>query len=70
MPGLIDMHVHIEKETGPGKYLEAFTMNNAREAVRQPYKNSADWIKVTETGGVLSMARVERALNSPRKRSG
>ena len=44
MPGLIDMHVHIEKETGPGKYLEAFTMNNAREAVRQPYKNSADWI--------------------------
>ena len=29
MPGLIDMHVHMEGETDPGSYLEKFTMNKA-----------------------------------------
>lgn len=29
MPGLIDMHVHIESETSPGKYMETFTFNPA-----------------------------------------
>ncbi|AEH01338.1 amidohydrolase family protein [Lacinutrix sp. 5H-3-7-4] len=29
MPGLIDMHVHIESETNPKKYLEVFTQNEA-----------------------------------------
>ncbi|MBC2846328.1 metal-dependent hydrolase family protein [Winogradskyella flava] len=29
MPGLIDMHVHIESETNPKKYLEAYTQNDA-----------------------------------------
>jgi len=29
MPGLIDMHVHIEGETSPTRYLEAFTKNDA-----------------------------------------
>lgn len=145
MPGWIDMHVHIEGDPGPTKYLEAFTINeadraynaqeiahrtlmagfttvrdlggsgvnvslrnairkgtvtgpriftvekslattgghadptngrnnelmgdpgpkegvvnsieDARKAVRQRYKNGADWIKITATGGVLSMAK-------------
>ncbi len=145
MPGLIDMHVHIEGETNPNKYLETFTKNeadvayiaseiaqrtllagfttvrdlggsgvnvslrnaikegkvigpriftaekalgttgghadptngrrkelmgdpgpkegvvngvdDARKAVRQRYKNGADWIKITATGGVLSVAK-------------
>lgn len=145
MPGWIDMHVHIESETGPTKYLEEFTLNDAdiaynaqeialrtlmagfttvrdlggsgvnvslrnaindkkvtgpriftvekslattgghadptngrkndlmgdpgpkegvvnsiedaKKAVRQRYKNGADWIKITATGGVLSMAK-------------
>lgn len=145
MPGWIDMHVHIEGDPGPTKYLEAFTNNeadvaynaqdiarrtllagfttvrdlggsgvnvslrnainrgtvigpriftvekslattgghadptngrkrelmgdpgpkdgvinsieDARKAVRQRYKNGADWIKITATGGVLSMAK-------------
>lgn len=145
MPGWIDMHVHIEGDPGPAKYLEAFTINeadraynaqeiahrtlmagfttvrdlggsgvnvslrnaikkgtvtgpriftvekslattgghadptngrnkelmgdpgpkegvvnsieDARKAVRQRYKNGADWIKITATGGVLSMAK-------------
>ncbi|WP_299338400.1 amidohydrolase family protein [uncultured Psychroserpens sp.] len=29
MPGLIDMHVHIEHETNPKRYLEAYTLNDA-----------------------------------------
>ena len=29
MPGLIDMHVHIEHETNPKKYLQAYTQNDA-----------------------------------------
>jgi len=29
MPGLIDMHVHIESETNPKAYLEAYTLNDA-----------------------------------------
>jgi len=29
MPGLIDMHVHIEGETSPSRYLEEFTQNEA-----------------------------------------
>lgn len=145
MPGFIDMHVHIEGETSPTRYLERFTKNNsdvaltaaeianrtllagfttvrdlggsgvnvslrnainkgtvpgpriftaekaigttgghadptngmrkdlmgdpgpaegvinspadARKAVRQRYKNGADLIKITATGGVLSVAK-------------
>ena len=29
MPGLMDMHVHVESETGPNKYIEQFTKNKA-----------------------------------------
>ncbi len=145
MPGLIDMHVHIEHETNPKRYLQAYTLNDAdvafssvnyaeitlmsgfttvrdlggsgvnvalrnainaskvkgpriftaekalattgghadptngakksimgnpgpkegvvngvedaKKAVRQRYKNGADLIKITATGGVLSMAK-------------
>ena len=145
LPGLIDMHVHLESETGPNNYIEPFTLNDAdvafnsvgyakrtllagfttvrdlggsgvnvalrnvinagkitgpriftsekslattgghadptngykkelmgdpgpkegvvnsiedaRKAVRQRYKNGADWIKITATGGVLSVAK-------------
>lgn len=31
--------------------------DDARKAVRQRYKNGADWIKITATGGVLSVAK-------------
>lgn len=145
LPGFIDMHVHIEGETGPTQYLDEFTLNeadvaynayeiaqrtlmagfttvrdlggsgvnvalrnainsgkvsgpriytaekalattgghadptngrnnelmgdpgpydgvvngvdDAAKAVRQRYKNGADWIKITATGGVLSVAK-------------
>jgi len=29
MPGFIDMHVHVEGETSPTRYLDRFTKNNA-----------------------------------------
>ena len=32
-------------------------IEDARKAVRQRYKNGADWIKITATGGVLSVAK-------------
>lgn len=32
MPGLIDMHVHIESQTSPTRYLERFTMSDAQRA--------------------------------------
>jgi len=145
MPGLIDMHVHMEHESNPKAYLEKYTLNDAdyafksvkfsnttlmagfttvrdlggtgvnislkkaiaagtidgprvftagkslattgghadptngskksiignpgpkegvvnsvddaKKAVRQRYKNGADWIKITATGGVLSVAK-------------
>lgn len=34
MPGLIDMHVHIESETSPKAYIEKYTLNDADVAFR------------------------------------
>jgi imidazolonepropionase-like amidohydrolase len=34
MPGLIDMHVHLEGETSPDRYLETFTLNPEDRAFR------------------------------------
>lgn len=33
------------------------SVDDAEQAVRQRYKNGADWIKITATGGVLSVAK-------------
>jgi len=33
------------------------SVSDAKKAVRQRYKNGADWIKITATGGVLSVAK-------------
>tara|TARA_R110002073_G_scaffold72537_1_gene177669 strand:+ start:702868 stop:704148 length:1281 start_codon:yes stop_codon:yes gene_type:complete len=33
------------------------SIDDAKKAVRQRYKNGADWIKITATGGVLSVAK-------------
>ena len=34
MAGLMDMHVHIEGESSPTRYLERFTLNDADRALR------------------------------------
>ena len=33
LPGLVDMHVHLESETNPSKYLQRFTNNEADDAL-------------------------------------
>lgn len=50
LPGLIDMHVHLESETNPGKYLERFTNNEADNAF-----NSVGFAKVTLMAGFTTV---------------
>ncbi|MBO3117103.1 amidohydrolase family protein [Winogradskyella sp. DF17] len=50
MPGLIDMHVHIESETNPKKYLEAYTLNEADVAF-----NSVKLARVTLVNGFTTV---------------
>ena len=50
MPGLIDMHVHIESETNPKAYLEGYTLNDADVAF-----NSLHYAKVTLMSGFTTV---------------
>jgi len=47
---------HLKGDPGP---IEGVVngVEDARKAVRQRYKDGADWIKITATGGVLSVAK-------------
>lgn len=47
-----DLHLEQEKLNGVINSPE-----EARQAIRQRYKDGADWIKITATGGVLSIAK-------------
>jgi imidazolonepropionase-like amidohydrolase len=47
---------HIMGDPGP-KQGVVNGIDDARKAVRQRYKDGADWIKITATGGVLSVAK-------------
>lgn len=50
MPGLIDMHVHIESETNPKSYLEDYTLNAADIAF-----NSVKYAEVTLMNGFTTV---------------
>ena len=50
MPGLIDMHVHIESETNPKSYLEGYTLNDADVAF-----NAAKNAKTTLMSGFTTV---------------
>lgn len=50
MPGLIDMHVHLESETNPKSYLEDFTLNDADIAF-----NSLHFAEVTLMAGFTTV---------------
>jgi imidazolonepropionase-like amidohydrolase len=50
MPGLIDMHVHIESETNPKSYLEDYTLNDADIAF-----NSAKYAEITLMNGFTTV---------------
>ncbi len=47
---------HIMGDPGPAEGV-VNGVEDARKAVRQRYKDGADWIKITATGGVLSVAK-------------
>ena len=47
---------HIMGDPGPKEGV-VNGVDDARKAVRQRYKDGADWIKITSTGGVLSVAK-------------
>ncbi|HBR55152.1 MAG TPA: amidohydrolase, partial [Flavobacteriaceae bacterium] len=50
LPGLIDMHVHIESETSPDNYVKPFTLNEADVAF-----NAADIAKRTLMAGFTTV---------------
>ncbi|WP_299098872.1 amidohydrolase family protein [uncultured Winogradskyella sp.] len=50
MPGLIDMHVHIEGETNPKSYLEDYTLNDADVAY-----NSVNYANITLMSGFTTV---------------
>lgn len=50
MPGFIDMHVHLEGETNPNRYLERFTLNDADVAF-----NSINYAKRTLLAGFTTV---------------
>lgn len=50
MPGLIDMHVHIESETNPKSYIEGYTLNDADVAF-----NSVQYAEVTLMNGFTTV---------------
>lgn len=50
MPGLIDMHVHIEHETNPNRYLQKYTLNDADIAF-----NSVQFAEITLLNGFTTV---------------
>lgn len=50
MPGLIDLHVHIESETNPGAYLEKYSLNEADVAF-----NAQNFANVTLMSGFTTV---------------
>jgi imidazolonepropionase-like amidohydrolase len=50
MPGLIDMHVHVEHQTSAKQYLEEFTLNDADVAFR-----AVGYVKTTLNSGFTSV---------------
>jgi len=70
MPGLIDMHVHIESETNPKAYLEKYTLNDADVAFRSVgYANvtlKAGFTTVRDLGGTGVNISLRNAINQGR----
>ncbi|WP_223034774.1 amidohydrolase family protein [Hanstruepera marina] len=68
MPGFIDMHVHLEGETNPNRYLERFTLNDADVAFNSiDYANRtllAGFTTVRDLGGSGVNVSLRNAINS------
>jgi len=68
MPGLIDMHVHIESETNPKSYLEDYTLNDADVAFKSvKYANitlMSGFTTVRDLGGSGVNVSLRNAINA------
>ena len=67
MPGLIDLHVHLESETNPNAYLDRFTKNPgdvAYQALVNAKKNlMAGFTTVRDLGGTHVVISLRNAIN-------
>lgn len=67
MPGLIDMHVHLESETNPNRYMETFTFNPAdyafQSVVFAEKSLMAGFTSVRDLGGSGVNISLRNAIN-------
>lgn len=67
LPGLTDMHVHIEGESSPGQYLERFTQNPADVALKATVYAKrtlmAGFTSVRDMGGSGANVSLRNAIN-------
>jgi len=67
LPGLIDLHVHLEQETSPTRYLDRFTLNDADKAYRSVLYAKrtlmAGFTTVRELGGTGVNISLRNAIN-------
>ncbi len=67
LPGLIDLHVHLEGETSPTRYLDQFTLNDADKAFRSTLYAKrtllAGFTTVRELGGTGVNISLRNAIN-------
>lgn len=68
MPGLIDMHVHIESETNPKSYLEDYTLNDAdiafNSVVNAKVTLMSGFTTVRDVGGTGVNVSLRNAINA------
>ena len=68
MPGLIDMHVHIELESSPSRYMDAFTKNDADVAFGSlkyaKHTLMAGFTTIRDLGGSGVNISLRNAINS------
>lgn len=67
MPGLMDMHVHVESESSPSAYLERYTLSDADKAYRAhqyAYRNlMAGFTTLRDLGGSGVNVALRNAIN-------
>ncbi len=67
LPGLIDMHVHLEGESNPKSYLQKFTLNTSDRALRAGFYGKktllAGFTTVRDLGGSGANISLRNAIN-------
>ena len=67
LPGLIDMHVHLEQESNPKSYLQKFTLNTSDRALQASFYGKktlqAGFTTVRDLGGSGANISLRNAIN-------